>query len=121
MRIDAKLTDIATIWRRLKHTRLGRHQPLGPQRPPAERELEVADGAHGDGVDHLLMELRLSLGWRQPVLSQQIWVFQVHRLVGRAARWIDIDHFKILAHRPGIEPLPWDIHSRGVYEGGSEP
>ena len=39
----------------------------GPQRHPAERLLEVADGVHRHRVDHLLVELRVGLRRRQPV------------------------------------------------------
>ena len=44
--------------------------PLGPQRPAPQCDLKVADRPHRDGVDHLLMELRIAFRRRQPILRQ---------------------------------------------------
>ena len=58
---------------------------VAPEDGAAERLLEVLDGLHGDGVDHLLVEGRVALGGRPPVLREQAAVVQIdgrERLVG---------------------------------------
>ena len=74
-----------------------------PQRAAAERLLEMADGRHRDGVDHLLVKLRIAFGRRPAVLRQQDLVVQVDRLVDLVRRRIDVDDLEILADRPGLQ------------------
>jgi hypothetical protein len=53
--------------------------PRAPQHRPAERLLEVGDGLHRHGVDHLLVELRVAFRRRPAVLREQAGRVQVHR------------------------------------------
>ena len=77
-----------------------------PEREPAERALEVADRPHRDGVDHLLVELRVALRRRQAVLRDDRRVVEVDRLVEAAARRIVVDHLDVLADGAGLRGCP---------------
>jgi hypothetical protein len=50
------------------------------------------------------MELRIAFGGAQPILGQQIWIVEVDRRINHSARRIHVDHFEVLADRPGLEP-----------------
>ena len=76
-----------------------------PEREPSERPFEVPDRPHRDGVDHLLVELRVALRRRQAVLRDDRRVVQVDRLVEGAAGGIVVDHLDVLAHRAGGEDV----------------
>src|SRR3954464_2568688 len=74
-----------------------------PEDRPAERLLEMADGLHGDGIDHLLMELRVALGAGEPVLSEQERMVEIHRRVSAVGCGVDVDHLEIVADRPRLQ------------------
>ena len=76
-----------------------------PERHAAERALEMADRRHRHRIHHLLVELRIGLRRRQPVLRQQLGVIKIDRGIDRIAGGVDVDHLDILADRPGLELL----------------
>src|SRR5690606_35855791 len=50
-------------------------QPWSNRRPEhgtTEGELEVADRRHGDGIDHLLVKLRIAFRWSESVLGERV-------------------------------------------------
>ncbi len=69
----------------------------------AERPLEVLDRGHRDGVDHLLVELRVRLRGRQAVLRQQVRMVEIDRVVEDAAGRIDVDDLDVFADRARLE------------------
>ncbi len=79
---------------------------LRPEDAPPQGPLEVADGGHGHGVDHLLMELGVPLGGIEPALSEQETVLQVDRRIAAAAGRIDVHHLQVLPHRSRRQVLP---------------
>jgi len=48
---------------------------------PVEGAFENGDGAHGSGINHLLVELRVAIGGRQPVAGQDMGIIQVDRWI----------------------------------------
>ncbi len=94
MRIDAQTLHLDDLV-------LSGHAARRPQRGPAERLLEMADRRHADGIDHLLVELRIAFGRRPSVLRQQELVVQIDGLVDLVRRRVDVDDLEILADRPG--------------------
>jgi hypothetical protein len=96
---------------------LARAIAMRPEHAPSERELEVAHRRHGDGVDELLVELRVSLVGIEPVGADV--VLEVHRIVVRLARRIVVDDLDVLADRADAELLPRHaegdlVHRRGL-------
>ena len=79
-----------------------RDETFGPECATAERDLEVADRPHRDGVDHLLVELRIAFGGGEAVLSQQVAILEVDGRIGCVARGIDVDHLEVFADRAGV-------------------
>ena len=75
---------------------------VGPQRNPAQGALEVADGRHCHGIDHLLVELGFGLRWCQTVLRQELGIVEIDEMVEQSARRIDIDNFDVFSHRPWL-------------------
>ncbi|MNC94034.1 hypothetical protein D3C83_107930 [compost metagenome] len=59
----------------------------------------MIDGLHRDRIDHLLMELRVQLRWRQAVAGKDVRIIQVDGSVETAARRIVVDNFKIVPNR----------------------
>ena len=84
---------------------LGLEPARRPQRHPAERALEMTDGAHGDGVDHLLVELRVALRGSEPVLREQAGIVEIDRRIDHAARRIDVDDFEIFSDRTRLQSV----------------
>ena len=76
-----------------------------PQRATAKRTLEMPDRGHCDGINHLLVELRIAFRWRQAVLCQQDLVVEVDGIVDTVGRRIDIDDLEIFTHRTGQQPI----------------
>ena len=70
-----------------------------PQRAAAERPLEMADRGHGDGINHLLVKLRIALRRRQTTLGEKGLVVQVDRVIDPVRGRIDIHDFEIFANR----------------------
>ena len=70
-----------------------------PQCAAAERPLEMADRGHGDGIDHLLVKLRIALRRRQTILGEQGLVVEVDRIIDPVRGRIDIHDFEIFANR----------------------
>ncbi|WP_334382504.1 MULTISPECIES: hypothetical protein [unclassified Bradyrhizobium] len=58
---------------------------------------------HRHRKNHLLMELRIAFGWRQPILRQKMRVVEIDRLVELAACRIDINDFEILVDRTDLK------------------
>ena len=77
-----------------------------PQRHSAQCPLEMLDGRHRHGVNHLLMELRIGFGWRQAILCQQARIFKVNGQIELAACGVDIDDLDVLADRAFLQGLP---------------
>src|SRR5262245_32656048 len=80
---------------------------LGPARRPecnpAERLFEVIDGLHRHRIDHLLMELRIGLGWRDSRLREDVAIVEVGRSVTALTRRIDIDDLDVFSNRTWLE------------------
>src|SRR5262245_27070243 len=53
------------------------------------------------------MELRIGLGRREPVLSSQPRVGEVHRVVKACAPWVRADHFQIIADGSRSQHAVW--------------
>ena len=86
-----------------------------PVHGAAEGALEVADRPHRDRVDHLLPELRVAVGRRQPVLREEVRIVEVDRRMQRLASLVLVDDRDVFARRPGLELLPGDAQRRLVH------
>ena len=73
-----------------------------PQRDASQRALEVADGRHGDRVDHLLVEQRIGFRRGHAILREHPLLIQIDRRVGDATRRVDVDHLEVLAAGPSL-------------------
>src|ERR1035438_5761843 len=82
-----------------------RHQ-WRPQNFSAERDFEVLDRSHCDGIDHLLMETRVARIGVQAVIGNDIRVLEVYRRVVASGRRVVIDDFQVLANWTRLESLP---------------
>jgi hypothetical protein len=85
------------------------HAPIGPERDPPERPLEMTDRRHRHRVDHLLVKLWVGLGWPEPTLGEQVRVVELNGMVEDAARRVEIDHLDVLPHRPRCKLLPGNL------------
>jgi hypothetical protein len=77
-----------------------------PECHTAQSAFEVPDGGHGYGVDHLLMEVRVRLGWDHSILRQQKGVIQVNRRIEDATGGIIVYHLQVFTDRAGLYILP---------------
>ncbi|OPZ88025.1 MAG: hypothetical protein BWY76_00161 [bacterium ADurb.Bin429] len=64
MWVDSQVVD------KLAVLLLGISAIRGPEQPASQRLFEVEDGGAGNGINHLLVELRIALGGRQAVLGK---------------------------------------------------
>ncbi len=88
---------------------------IRPQRQAAEGAFELPDGAHGDAIDHLLVELGVGLGGAEAVLGEQGGVVQVDRVVEDAAGGVDVNDFEVFASGSGPRTSTWrPIHAKGT-------
>ena len=94
---------------------------IGPQRDAAQRALEVANGGHRHGVDHLLVKLRIGFRRGEAVLGQQIAVVEIHGTIEEAARRIAVDDFDVFTDGAGLQILPRHFDGDFVDGGGLEP
>jgi hypothetical protein len=62
-----------------------------PERFSAQCKLEVANGRHGDRIDHLLVKLRVTFGWCQSIFGQQIARIEIDRRVETMPSRVDIN------------------------------
>ena len=70
-----------------------------PESSAAQRSLEVANGRHGYGVDHLLVKLRVALRRHQPILGKQVGLVEINRRVEAVAGRVKVNHFEVFADR----------------------
>jgi hypothetical protein len=120
MRIDPQPADELTL-PLAGRALAGRDAARRPQRDATERPLELADRGHRDGVDHLLMELRIPLRRTQTVLREHVRVVEVHRRIDHAARRIDVDHLDVFTRRAGLQVLPRQPDRDLVNRNGLQP
>ena len=88
----------------------GPHKIGSPQRFTSQGRFEASNRIHGDGIDHLLMELRNAFRGVESVRGKQVRVIQIDGCVAGTGRRIDVHYFDIFAHRAGLEVrLPRDL------------
>ena len=86
-----------------------------PKNPPAQRLLEIAYRRHRNGVNKLLVELRVSfVGW-ETICTHEQAVIQIYRVIKRLARRVVIDHGHVLSHGAGLERFPRHAERDFVY------
>src|SRR5882724_7859554 len=87
-----------------------------PKRLATNSLLEMSNGCHGHGIDHLLMELRIAFGGRPSVLGQQGWKVEVDRFVNPVGGGIDVHYFQIFTDGSRLKVFVPGHRQRGLID-----
>jgi hypothetical protein len=121
MRIDPQLLDVFAPELNPAPSRPGSREARIPDDLAAESPLEVPNGLHRDGIDELLVKLRVALARRQPLLRGDRLVRQVDRFVPASARRVDIDDLEVFATGARLDLFERHLIEHLVDAGRVEP
>jgi hypothetical protein len=76
------------------------HRIRRPEDKTAQPALEYLDGLHGHGINHLLVELRVSVGRGMSVLNEKVGIVQIHWLIEAITPRVIIDDLEVLTDGP---------------------
>jgi len=87
-----------------------------PEEGATQGIFKVPDRLHGDGIDHLLMELRVAFGAGKTIAGEEVGMVQVDREIGAIGGGVDIHDFEVFAHGSGLQILFKEKRNRDFVE-----